>query len=332
MDLERVQEEFLGIAKSFTTEQDPNQILAEIRHNGGAVNLVDFTTDYNVALFFACDGSAADDREDGRIIVLQRNAFDTFEPSVPANRVTAQKSVFVVPPAGRGVIDSSQVKSILPVPSILKPNILAHLRNAHGIGLETIYNDLLGFTQVQNRYMSPTSELLAASTSHYRGDLTAAVERYSNIVGLVPWDAVARYDRGQLYLELQEYSNAIADLDVFIDYGDVIPGNFRAIAYNCRGLAKLRSGHIDDAATDLARSRELIPADFSAVVEVSLGILSLARSDWDAAEAHFRSALDDGYLQGFGFFDDYGSIQDFELKYGVSIPTHIAEMLYPPEE
>ena len=51
LDMEMVQEEFLEIAKSFTTEQDHNQILAAIRHNGGSVNLVDFTTDYNVALF-----------------------------------------------------------------------------------------------------------------------------------------------------------------------------------------------------------------------------------------------------------------------------------------
>ena len=52
-------------------------------------------------------------------------------------------------------------------------------------------------------------------------------------------------------------------------------------------------------------------------------MLSLARSDWEAAKLHFRSALDDEYLEGFGFF---------ESKYGVSIPTHIGEMLYPPAD
>ena len=70
VDISHVQEEMLGTARGFTTETDEHEILATLRHNGGVVNVVDFTTDYNVALFFACDGSTENNRHDGRIIVL----------------------------------------------------------------------------------------------------------------------------------------------------------------------------------------------------------------------------------------------------------------------
>ena len=86
-DIELVQKELLAAAKKHTGDlpQDfrldvlapPNvigalteeardfEILTEIQHYGGKTNLIDFTTDYFIALFFACDGRYD---EDGRII------------------------------------------------------------------------------------------------------------------------------------------------------------------------------------------------------------------------------------------------------------------------
>ena len=124
IDISQVQCEMLGTAKRFTSETEGREILATLRHYGGVVNLVDFTADYNVALFFACDGSPVDDREDGRLIIMNRGALETFVPEVPANRVMSQKSVFVVPRDRRGVISHSEVDGILKVPGYLKPVIL----------------------------------------------------------------------------------------------------------------------------------------------------------------------------------------------------------------
>ena len=50
------------------------EILTEIQHYGGKTNLIDFTTDYFIALFFACDGHH--DKE-GRVI-LQMNLPPSF--------------------------------------------------------------------------------------------------------------------------------------------------------------------------------------------------------------------------------------------------------------
>ena len=51
MDAQRRQ---LDFARQFTEETDELALLAEIQHRGGNTNLIDFTTDLNIALFFAC--------------------------------------------------------------------------------------------------------------------------------------------------------------------------------------------------------------------------------------------------------------------------------------
>ena len=53
-----VQEEILAEAKTYSHEtEDPIEILTQLQHHGGKTNLIDFTTDYLIALFFACDNS-----------------------------------------------------------------------------------------------------------------------------------------------------------------------------------------------------------------------------------------------------------------------------------
>ena len=175
--LSQVQREMLGTARQFTSEADEHQILATLRHNGGPVNLVDFTTDYNVALFFACDGSTADNSEDGRLIVLDKDRLKTFVPKVPTNRILVQKSIFVVPSGGRGVISRSEVERILTIPARLKRVFLKYLRDSHDIRLETIYNDLLGFIGLtqQDRFISPFAQLTASSMAADRGDFKSAL-------------------------------------------------------------------------------------------------------------------------------------------------------------
>ena len=50
------------------------EILTEIQHYGGKTNLIDFTTDYFIALFFACDGHH--DKK-GRIILQKAGRYET---------------------------------------------------------------------------------------------------------------------------------------------------------------------------------------------------------------------------------------------------------------
>ena len=72
-DIVTVQDEILKEAKEYTHKTDEFEILTELQHHGGKTNLIDFTTDYLVALFFACDGNRD---KPGRVILLQNQSGD----------------------------------------------------------------------------------------------------------------------------------------------------------------------------------------------------------------------------------------------------------------
>ena len=67
------------------------EILIELQHYGGKTNLIDFTTDYLIAIFFACSGHFT---KPGRVILLDRNeAIEKdmiIHPQNPQHRVIAQ--------------------------------------------------------------------------------------------------------------------------------------------------------------------------------------------------------------------------------------------------
>ena len=94
-DIKIVQQEILNAAKEYLEETVSDfEILTELQHHGGKTNLIDFTTDYLIALFFACDGSHD---KPGRIILLenQSEAYEVIKPTKIIDRVTSQKSIFV---------------------------------------------------------------------------------------------------------------------------------------------------------------------------------------------------------------------------------------------
>ena len=143
-DIEAIEAEFSNQAKAFTRpgEHTSNlSILTQLQHYDSQTNLIDFTTDFHIALFFACDGQPD---EDGRVIILQESSVTTKPPLGVEHRVFAQKSVFVQPEPG--YIDPDKAKyKVVRIPACLKEHILRYLKNGHGITTETIYNDLHGY-------------------------------------------------------------------------------------------------------------------------------------------------------------------------------------------
>jgi hypothetical protein len=117
--MKSVQKEILTEVNGYSEEHTDFDALTRLQHYGGRTNLVDFTTDCLIALFFACDGGSDDD---GRVILLRKsiaieNGHTIEQPRILENRVKAQKSIFVCPIGG--FIETGQFK-VIPIPSELK--------------------------------------------------------------------------------------------------------------------------------------------------------------------------------------------------------------------
>ena len=168
-DIEVLQERMIEAAKDYTHETDPFEILTELQHHGGHTNLIDFTTDNHIALFFACSDFLD---KSGRIILFRRTenineSHKIREPQNPRNRVIAQKSIFVRPP--KGFLESGQY-DVIDIPKSLKEPILDHLQKQHGISTQTVYNDLHGFIRDQSSRLKECIEVYEAETQQREDD------------------------------------------------------------------------------------------------------------------------------------------------------------------
>ena len=166
-DIEAIQQRMLTVAKDYTHEEEDFEILTELQHYGGHTNLIDFTTDNHIALFFACDGSP--DKE-GRIILLERTEeknrnYRIEKPWNPQNRIIAQKSIFVRPP--KGFIEPEQFTEIN-IPESLKGPMLNHLQKQHDISTKTVYNDLHGFIRNQSIHQRTYIEVYKGETAQHK--------------------------------------------------------------------------------------------------------------------------------------------------------------------
>ena len=166
-DIEDVQMGMLEAVKEFSREPASEiKRLAEIQHYGGKTNLIDFTEDYLVALFMACDGSPD---KNGRVILEKKELISAYieKPYEPINRVIAQKSVFIRHPDG---FISPSGDDVMNIPAVLKQPVLGHLRNSHGISVETIYNDVHGFIKDQGIHLEVYKSHYIGLTREQRGD------------------------------------------------------------------------------------------------------------------------------------------------------------------
>ncbi len=160
-DIEVIQKRMLEMAKDYTHEKDDFEILTELQHYGGHTNLIDFTTDNHIALFFACDGSH---NKDGRVILLEKTEEiknQVEPPQNPQNRIIAQKSIFVRPP--KGFLEPGKY-NVIDIPKSVKGQMLIHLQKQHGISTQTVYNDLHGFIRNQHIHQETYMEAYKGRT------------------------------------------------------------------------------------------------------------------------------------------------------------------------
>lgn len=254
-DIADVQAEIAEEAKVYLDETDEFEILSALQHYGGKTNLIDFTTNYNVALFFACYGHPD---KPGRVIVLQKTeVVKRMLKSSPdsVKRAVDQESVFIQPHQGFITPDDDD---IITIPKDLKLFILEHLREHpdREISPKTIYNDIHGFIRTQTTYWMCYREFYDGLTWKDKGDevkdleekqkvYKKAVDHYTKALEHDLQQTAIYNNRGNAYVAISEINKGIEDFSKAIE---LYPSY--ANAYVNRGEAYLREGKFDKAIDD----------------------------------------------------------------------------------
>lgn len=175
-DIAAAQKRQLDMARPYTKATNDLEILAEIQHRGGKTNLIDFTTDLNIALFFACNYSPD---QDGRIIFFRADyPWDNYaidRAVEPSNMADVQKSIFVTPKNGY-IKEEDMI--VFEVPSRLKVGIAEHLRKVYGLDPSSVYNDISGFIRDQHLFPDFEAELHAGYRYAEAENYDQAIECY----------------------------------------------------------------------------------------------------------------------------------------------------------
>ena len=291
---------------SMTTNRDEDfSILAQLQHYGGDTNLIDFTVDYRIALFFACDGSP---NEPGRVILLKKtDEVDkmVWTPEEPRLRVQAQKSVFIRQLEGFISPEDENVCTVC-VPANLKGPMLAYLRSFYGIEFQTIYQDIHGFITTLRIHQE-------------------AYHAYCE--GLV-WES--RAGGGELYTDegtllpekLQAYRKAIECCSRAIEQKPDYPP-----PYNNRSHAYRRIGMYTEAIADCNEALRL-PNSNEAQVYYNRGMAQIHKHEWMEAIVDLIAAWVKGANLVDGFtYERYGSIEVFERIIEASLPKSLRNLL-----
>ena len=218
-DIKEAQKRQLTIARTYAKDEDTDAaILAQIQHRGGKTNQIDFTSDLNIALFFACNYSPD---KDGRVIFFQAQQYEDYRirPAIqPSNMADAQKSHFVI--SNKGYIRDEDI-TVYEIPSGLKADILQRLQYVHGIKPSTVYNDISGFIRDQDRFRDFEADFYAGQKSSDEDDWEKAICFYTKCLQNSDiWfrDGIVNYlycQRGIAHFNAGNLNDALDDLEIF---------------------------------------------------------------------------------------------------------------------
>ena len=306
-----------------------DEILTQLQHYGCRTNLIDFTSDYLIALFFACE---ALDSEDGRVILLRKPSSDATYRIIKmlrtVNRVESQKSILVESTTGFVKPDC-----IVKIPKGLKRPMRDFLERCHDISAKRIYNDIHGFVKwpeilphalelYQGQKVEEEKEK-AVAEKREKGAKAAEKKAIAHFNAAFALERKARNyaDRAQFEFGYGMYDRAAADYSELIK---LEPEN--AMAYRNRGLAYSEviglDGVLDAALEDYDKAIEL-DAEWP-IFYFERALLWLRKEEWNRASADLETAQNRG-ANLKGLFNQ--EIRNFEKRYGVELPEDIVEML-----
>ena len=214
-------------AKSYRYGQDSQLsdtgLLIDLQHYGAATGLIDFSEDFLIALWFACNNTS----KDGKVFFLDvwtgdfkhlEAKEDLFVQNDKENeqyylhtnfkgttRIFAQKGVFIF---GHKKIDD--IESII-IKKSDKESIRQELKQYFSIEEKTLFQDIHGFAQVNNtehKYGTKTASDYFQEAFEEK-DSKKQILLYQRAIGMKLDFHHAYYNMGVAYDELKEYQKAI---------------------------------------------------------------------------------------------------------------------------
>ena len=349
----RMQDIISKRAEEYLNDNTDFNILAQIQHFGGKTNLIDFTTDYLIALFFACD--RAHDK-DGRVILLKREStadYTVTEMPTIINRAASQKSVLVEPT--NGFIDPGHYEKV-EIPHNLKRNILIHLQKFHGISTKRVYDDIHGYIQsmewdkssyeawIRGREYEDSGEYqkaIKAYTSaigqkldffegyndrghlHYKaGNFGQALKDYNTAIELNPDNANSYYNRGRFYFDRDDYEEALEDYNIAIvlcpdDNVDIVD------YYHARGFLYFQTDEFALALEDYTTAIRLKPDNHRLYLD--RGMLYLKNEEESLAIRDFSEWISRSDEEDIEVL--LNRLEKYAPQYGIELPEHIKSRL-----
>ena len=253
--------------KHFPAQTSNIEILTVLRHYGGRVNLIDFSRNLYVALFFACNRKFGEDGEitlvdtdkcaklkeiDYDELAKNSGSLGIIEPSqIQESRARAavQGSVFLY--SSDGYINKTLFTRHT-IPHGLKEDVLNHIEEFNNITIDTIYNDIIGFISNEKNYETAAMYFYRGNKERISENYEKAIHCYDEAIKINPQYADAYLNRGNAKAKLGNHKEALQDFDKVIEINRKY-----AIAYFNRGNAKAKLGNHKDAIQDFDKAIEI---------------------------------------------------------------------------
>ena len=131
------------------------RLLYRLRHRGFPTNIVDFTGNLTVAVYFACQEGF--DRKDGRILFFASSLDQLLQPDVSDDlRMMVQNSRFYWLTQGTFSVEKKEWVRKFSIPKEHKSKLRHYLRCAHNMTHATLFPDLEGVMEEMQRLRGQT--------------------------------------------------------------------------------------------------------------------------------------------------------------------------------
>ncbi len=264
------------------------ELLLELQHYGAATGLVDFSRDFLIALWFACNSKQDND---GSVFVLNSSNIDKFtrpksDESIFSecdklqfinsnfksnNRIFAQKGVFVF---SNQTIDNTE-----PIPILKKDKkpILQELSDRFSINEKSLFQDIYGFSMVNDVnhpiYEKTTEEYILEGNQYYQKyKFEKAIEAYEKAIEIDLDSDIACYNIGLAYAKLSKFEKAIEAYEKAIE---IKPDKYET--YYGIGFAYAKLSKFEKAIEAYEKAIEIKPDSHEAYYNMGVAYFRLGK-------------------------------------------------------